>query len=47
MSLDLGSCLIFSGEARYRWKHAIKPKVEDNGVPRGTRVSVTFRKVIL
>ena len=45
--LELGSCLVFSGEARYRWKHGIKPRLSDDGAPRSRRVSITFRKVTL
>ncbi len=33
--LELGSCLVFSKEARYRWKHGIKPRFTDNGISRG------------
>lgn len=45
--LELGSCLVFSNEARYCWKHGIKARKADDGVLRGRRVSITFRKVIL
>lgn len=45
--LELGSCLVFSGEARYRWRHGIVPRKEDDGIPRERRVSLTFRRVIL
>lgn len=44
--LELGSCLVFSSDARYRWKHGIKPRTSDNGIRRGRRISMTFRKVI-
>lgn len=40
LPLEVGSLLILSGEARYDWTHALKPQ-------KGTRVSITFRKVIL
>jgi alkylated DNA repair dioxygenase AlkB len=40
MLLGAGSVLILSGESRYDWTHALKPQ-------KGTRVSITFRKVIL
>jgi len=39
------SAIILTGEARYTWSHAIEGKKQDNGVPRGTRVSMTFRKM--
>ena len=45
--LRLGSAILMQGDARYKWKHAIKARKSDNGVPRGTRVSLTYRKVIL
>jgi alkylated DNA repair dioxygenase AlkB len=45
--LALGSCLVFSGEARYRWKHGIKARRLDDGIHRGRRVSVTFRTVTI
>lgn len=34
-----------TGESRYEWKHEIKPKLYDDGNPRTTRISVTFRTV--
>ena len=43
--LELGSCLVFSKEARYRWKHGIKARMSDDGIPRKRRVSMTFRTV--
>lgn len=45
--LALGSCLVFSGEARYRWTHGIKMRKLDDGIARGRRVSVTFRTVTI
>lgn len=45
--LAVGSCLVFSGEARYRWKHGIKARRLDDGITRGRRVSVTFRTVTI
>lgn len=45
------SLLALRGAARYGWKHAIPPRQSDSiggrRVPRGRRVSLTFRKVIL
>jgi alkylated DNA repair dioxygenase AlkB len=50
MFLEPQSALVFAGEARHRWKHSIPPRPNDtwNGqvVPRGTRVSLTFRKMV-
>ncbi len=49
--LERNSLIILSGEARYKWKHAIPSRKSDivDGVKLGRhrRVSVTFRKVIL
>ena len=45
--LQVGSALVFSGDARYRWKHGIKARKKDHGRPRGRRVSLTFRNVLL
>lgn len=42
-----GSVLVISGEARYRWLHQIKARRRDHGIPRGRRVSLTFRNVLL
>ena len=43
------SALILAGDARYRWKHGIAAQTADewNGrtIPRGRRVSLTFRNV--
>ncbi len=41
------SLLILSGEARSRWMHEIPARVQDDGVARTRRVSLTFRTVIL
>ena len=43
--LEPGSLLVLSGEARYDWSHAIRARGSDHGVPRGRRLSVTFRTV--
>jgi len=43
------SALVLAGDARYRWKHGIAAQLADewNGttIPRGRRVSLTFRNV--
>jgi alkylated DNA repair dioxygenase AlkB len=45
-----GSLLVMTGPARYTWRHAIASRKSDPGaggrVPRGRRVSVTFRTVL-
>lgn len=43
--LGLGSCLILKGDARYCWSHGIRSRASDNGIKRGRRISLTFRKV--
>jgi alkylated DNA repair dioxygenase AlkB len=45
MSIKLSrrSVLILQGDARYTWRHSIKGKNNDDGVPRETRISITFR----
>jgi alkylated DNA repair dioxygenase AlkB len=45
--LELGSALIIRGDARYKWMHRIRSRMNDDGIPRGRRVSLTFRNVIL
>jgi len=45
--LELGSAVVMTGESRYDWMHRIKARKSDRGVPRGRRVSLTFRNVIL
>lgn len=44
------SLLVISGEARYHWSHGIAPRKQDQVmgqlVPRGRRVSLTFRHVL-
>ena len=52
MTLAPGSALILSGDARYRWLHGIakrrRERLQQGGWrPRGRRVSVTFRTVVL
>ncbi|WP_079408325.1 alpha-ketoglutarate-dependent dioxygenase AlkB [Streptomyces sp. 3211] len=50
MPLAPGSLLVMSGPARYTWSHAIVARKSDPGtngrVPRGRRVSVTFRTLL-
>jgi alkylated DNA repair dioxygenase AlkB len=45
------SLLVLSGEARYEWLHSIDAKTQDiiadQLIPRGRRISLTFRTVIL
>jgi alkylated DNA repair dioxygenase AlkB len=45
-----GSLCLMTGPARYEWRHAIAARKSDPGpggrVPRGRRVSVTFRTVV-
>lgn len=49
--LEQESLIILSGDARYKWRHAIAPRKTDriNGaeIRRSRRVSLTFRNVIL
>ena len=45
--LPAGSGLTMTGDARYRWLHRIRPRLSDRGVPRGRRVSLTYRYVNL
>ena len=49
--LEKRSLIVLSGEARYKWKHAIPARKSDivDGIKleRQRRVSVTFRKVVL
>jgi alkylated DNA repair dioxygenase AlkB len=47
LTLDPRSLLVMSGEARYKWKHGIKPRKSDNKILRARRISLTFRKVLL
>lgn len=41
--LEPGSMLIMEGRARYNWTHEIPSRKSDDGKPRSTRISVTFR----
>lgn len=44
--LEENSLLVLSDEARYKWRHAIQPRIFDDGVMRNRRISITFRTVI-
>lgn len=47
--LEAGSLCVMAGPARHEWRHAIAARLSDPGpagrLPRGRRVSVTFRTV--
>ena len=49
--LEPRSLLLFSGDARYQWKHGIAARKSDKHdgqiIARGRRISLTFRNVIL
>lgn len=49
--LEPRSLVILSGEARYRWKHSIPARKTDKHggevIPRGRRISLTFRNVVV
>lgn len=50
LRLQPNSLVYMTGEARYKWKHAIRPQMFDvmadgSRVPRGRRVSLTLRRV--
>lgn len=45
--LGLGSVLVITGPARYKWFHRIKARKKDGDVPRQRRVSLTFRNVLV
>lgn len=40
------SLAILKGDARYEWTHCIEARRSDAGVPRGRRISITFRTVL-
>lgn len=48
--LEPGSLCVMTGAARYQWRHAIAARKSDptpaGRIPRGRRVSVTFRTVL-
>lgn len=41
------SAVVLDGEARSEWFHEIPARLKEHGVPRGRRVSITFRKVAI
>lgn len=43
--LSRRSAVFLTGEARYKWFHAIAPRLTDGSVKRTRRVSLTFRKM--
>jgi alkylated DNA repair dioxygenase AlkB len=45
--LEPGSALVLRDAGRYQWMHCIRGRKNDHGVPRGRRVSLTYRNVIL
>lgn len=51
MLLEPGSLVVLSGDARYRWQHAIPHRKTDRYhgtiIPRSRRLSLTFRKVMV
>jgi len=48
--LEPGSAVVFSGDARHEWQHAIPARTADDWdgqhLPRSGRVSLTFRKML-
>lgn len=45
LMLPRRSAAVLAGDARDKWHHEIPKRLSENGVARGTRVSITFRKV--
>jgi hypothetical protein len=45
--LKTGSALVLRHGGRYQWMRRIKARKSGHGVPRGRRVSLTYRNVIL
>jgi len=43
--LERRSLVMMYGNARSIWKHSIPARLKDNGIERGTRISLTFRNV--
>lgn len=43
--VEPNSLYIMSGTIRYAWKHGIKSVKKDGIIPRGRRISVTFRSI--
>jgi len=46
VTIPENSLYIMQGDARYVWTHEMPGRLKDNGKPRGTRYSVTFRVAI-
>jgi alkylated DNA repair dioxygenase AlkB len=46
-SLPRCSAAVLDGDARTVWHHEIPERLTENGVPRGRRLSITFRKVAI
>src|SRR5215813_11903436 len=46
MLLEPGSALVLRDAVRYQWMHRIMARTGDRGIPRGRRVSLTYRNVI-
>ena len=49
--LEPQSLAVLSGDARYKWQHGIAARKSDKlhgmNLPRGRRISLTFRTVLL
>ena len=45
--LERCSMVVLQGDARYKWKHSIPSRKSDNNIARGTRISLTFRKLTI
>lgn len=43
--LERRSAIVLEGDARYRYTHEIPKRKNDEGRPRKTRISITFRRV--
>lgn len=46
ISLARRSLVALTGDARYAYKHSIAARKKDDGIARGTRISMTFRTVV-
>lgn len=47
IKVEIGSLYIMSGDSRYKWKHYIEQKKEDDGIKRMIRTSLTYRTINL
>ena len=43
LKLERRSIVVLQDESRWLWKHSIPSRKSDNGIPRQTRISATFR----